>query len=524
MLNGIREILENRGISQLHAYSRKSRDIDEEGLKKHHDIIEALAEELGFPVKFYEEVDSSETLNRPQLNQLRKDIQSKKVRCLIVYRMDRLSRKVTDTERLVKEFAFNDLILIEAHREKIVDYNELLGIKLEAMMSDLYQEQAKIVLTAGRQKAVALYGNHIGEAPLGYTYDKETKKLIPNNDAIIVQEIFKMYLEGYSGNSIAVKLNTKGIRTRKGALFTGKAIIDIIQNDKYIGIQTYGKREWYKDGNGRKMSKERPKEEWIVYQDAHEAIIDEDTFKKAQKVLEANKRRPSGAIQRKYSLSTVAMCGMCGKTLPVMVRQYKTKTSVNIRACNKIDFATGHKCSNGGIHGDIVRDYIKQQLWKVVRPVVLQMKKEWAKDKKEILKIGEDKELKDLEKQKIQLSKQMNNLIDLQMNLGVQDHLVIKMKQVEAQLKIVQDRLENLQGSDSDNELYWVENFLKEAEDLIGFPLNWEGMNEEDKNIFIKKYIENVIVLNHEIVGVKYSEEVESLLQLRPTEPMSLAN
>jgi site-specific DNA recombinase len=113
-VNELLKILETKGIYRLFAYSRKSRDIDAEGLRKHHDIIQELADKLGLPVTFYEEVESSETLNRPQLNQLRKDIQNKKIRCLIVYRMDRLSRKVTDTERLVKEFAFNDLLLIEA--------------------------------------------------------------------------------------------------------------------------------------------------------------------------------------------------------------------------------------------------------------------------------------------------------------------------------------------------------------------------------------------------------------------------
>jgi len=367
----IKELLESKGINRLFAYSRKSRDIDAEGLAKHHDIINELADKLGLTVEFYEEVESSETLNRPQLNQLRKDIQNKKVRCLIVYRMDRLSRKVTDTERLVKEFAFNDIILIEAHREKIVDYSEILGIKLEAMMSDLYQEQAKMVLKAGRIKSVQLYGNHLGETPLGYNYNKDTKKLEPNDDAWIVQEIFKLYLQGYSTHSIAVQLNQRGLTTRKGGIFKGRSIWGILQNDKYIGVQTYGKKEFYKDVEGKVRYKNKDEADWIVYKDAHEPIISQEDFDKVQALFKG-KDNPFTERYNTNTLTRLVRCGKCGTSMSVIPR----KGTINIRACYNRDYETGKLCCNSGAKGEMIEDYLVRVIFTVVRPVILKLNRD----------------------------------------------------------------------------------------------------------------------------------------------------
>lgn len=512
--NGIKQLLESKGINQLFAYSRKSRDIDNEGLEKHHEIIQEFADKIGMPVKFYEEVESSETLNRPKMNQLRKDIQAKKVRCLIVYRMDRLSRKVTDTERLVKEFAFNELVLIEAHREKIVNYEEILGIKLEAMMSDLYQEQAKIVLSAGRKKAVQMYGNHLGEPPLGYNYNKESKKLEPNEEAWIVKEIFKLYLEGYSTHSIAIKLNDKGLTTRKGGIFTGKGVWQILTNDKYIGVQTYGKKEWYKDGNGKVHCKDRPQEEWVVYSGAHEPIIDEEAFNRVQAQTENNRVAPIVARRHQHILTGLVKCGKCGWGMTVITRKYPSKEVANIRSCDRRNYLDNTRCGNKGINGKTVEDYIIKALFGTVRPAILNMKKDIAKNGKSLKKVFEGQELDELFKQEKKLNQQMDKLIEMQLEFKT-ERVAVKMKQVEAQLGIIQDKIARLAGEATvGEELTWVDTFLKDAEDLVGFPFNYRGMDAEQKNIFLKKYVEHVTVLDGEITGIKFANEVEKIFEL----------
>ncbi|WP_132281938.1 recombinase family protein [Natranaerovirga hydrolytica] len=173
----------------------------------------------------------------------------------------------------MKEFHFHDLILIEAHNGRIIDYSYYIGNKLTAVMNDLYLEQAKQVLNAGKIKSVSLYGNHLGEPPLGYNYNRTTKKLDPNGQAHIIQEIYKLYLTDMNLFDVAVEINKRGYKARNVNIFTHKTVRDALTNKKYIATQIYGKRKWFKDENGNKTSKAVPQSEWIVYPNAHETVI-----------------------------------------------------------------------------------------------------------------------------------------------------------------------------------------------------------------------------------------------------------
>lgn len=72
----------------------------------------------------WDEVETSETMNRPVLNEVRELIAQNKIRCLVVYRLDRLTRKTTDLERLLQKFKFQDVLLLEMNRNRVIDYND----------------------------------------------------------------------------------------------------------------------------------------------------------------------------------------------------------------------------------------------------------------------------------------------------------------------------------------------------------------------------------------------------------------
>ncbi len=514
-LEQIKKVIKEKGVMQLYAYSRKSRDLDGEGLQKHHDVINDFAKKIGLPIKFYEEVGSSETLKRPMMNQLRQDIEHKQVECLIVYRLDRLSRKVTDTERLLKEFSFNDIILIEAHREKIVDYKESLGIKLEAMMSDLYQEQAKMVLYAGRQKAVQMYGNHLGQAPLGYSYNKETKKLEPNEMAWAVKKAFELFLDGDCTYTIATKLNEIGVRSTRGGSMIASTVHRMLKNEKYKGVQIYGKKEWYTDVDGKVRTKKRPKEEWMVYENAHEPIIPSELFDEVQKLMVKRQKKPHASRRRKFSLTQVVKCSKCGRKMSFIragTGSYKTDT---IRTCFHVDWETGERCGNKGMPARIMEDFIKKQIWEEVRPLILKTQKELAKDSSALntLNVGSI-EIEDLKQRRSDLEKQINNAIELQIELGKDERLLTKIKQLKAQVEMVTDDIEKLEQQHPSDSLAWVERFLEQNTELINFPINYKGMSESDKNKFIQRYVEWVEVEDREIIGIKYTEDVRRLKDL----------
>jgi hypothetical protein len=172
-------------------------------------------------------------------------------------------------------------------------------------MQDLYLEHSKQVLNAGKIKSVSIYGNHLGEAPIGYTYNKKTKKLEPNDDKCLIHEIFKLYLDGMNLFDVAIEMNKQGHKTRKSNIFTHKTIRDTLTNEKYIGTQIYGKRKWYKDENGKKSSKAVPQSKWIIFENAHEPLISIETFKRVEQKLKENRTVDVNSRKRTYGLTNI---------------------------------------------------------------------------------------------------------------------------------------------------------------------------------------------------------------------------
>jgi site-specific DNA recombinase len=251
----------------------------------------------------------------------------------------------------------------------------------------------------------------------------------------------------------------------------------------------------------------------VVYENAHPAIIEKEVFQNVQQQLVANRIAPERVLRNTmFSISGLVKCGKCGWNMSVISRKFKTKTAVMIRSCPKMDYTTGEKCKNKGLSVEAVEDYFKKELWNNVRPLVLNYQKKIAKGKKLNLKSNTQAEITDLQKKKKELTKQIDTLIDMQLEMGKSERLMVKMNQLESQLKTVNEQLERLESCEADNSLAWVEHFLNDAEDLIGYPLNWKGKSNEDKNVFLKKYFKGVTVLDGKIVGIMYSDEVQELM------------
>lgn len=526
-----RKLLDEQGIldSQVVAYSRKSRDEQNgEGMQNHRDALTTWAKEnLGLDnLKIYEEVDSSETLDREQFNQLREDIKKKRIKVLLVLRLDRISRKITDMERVLKEFNFHDLILIETARDKMVNYKEILGLKLESIVSDLFLEQSKQVLYAGRVRAVQLYGYHQGPTCLGYDYNKQSKKLVPNKDAHIVKQIYSLCLSGYSTPQIAIRLNEQGLRSKNGNRFTAPRIWHILVNDKYKGTQSFGKKSWFKDDTGQYHVKDHPEDLWVVYDQAHEPLIDPEDWEKVQELLIAKPGGPRGGRKKtrsdtSFPVSGLIKCANDGYNMTVISRKYKNSVVPMVRHCSRVDYLTGEKCTNKTVSVEKVVNFMKADFWANVRPAIMQMRTQLAKGGK-LQRAIEKKvtELTELVKQRKDLEKGIDNLIELQIQAGVNDKLVTKMKQLESQLKLVNDEIQRLeQIEDTDGELQWVEDFLEDAKDIVGFPFSYNGMNNGEQNVFWKRWYKGIKVLDGEVVGHEYTNEVKAILNMLPTEP-----
>ena len=148
---------------------------------------------------------------------------------------------------------------------------------------------------------------------LGYRRNADGVLEIEPDEAEIVRMIFDDYLSGMGQQAIAKKLNEMGIPTRQGNLWTSPRIREILVNEKYTGkliLQKYYRNnhiEKRKTINHGELAK-------YCLEDAHEPIIDTDTFQKAQERLKQQHSQyyHSGATKR-YPLSGMITCAACGK-------------------------------------------------------------------------------------------------------------------------------------------------------------------------------------------------------------------
>ncbi len=260
------------------------------------------------------------------------DIKAGKVNCVIVKDLSRFGRDYIDTGKYLERFfPDNDVrfISITDNIDSIKQaYDMLLPIK------NIFNEQyardiSKKVHAAMNTKQKA--GEFIG-AFASYGYKKsladKNKLVIDEYAANVIRRIFDLYIKGNGKIKIAGMLNAEGIlcpseykkvngenyrnsnRLESTSYWTYSTINRILSNEMYVGNMVQGKTQ-------RKMhsrAKLIERQEWIVVPNTHEAIIDIDTWNKAQKLLKRRTRNLD--LQSNISIfAGFLKCGDCGRAL-----------------------------------------------------------------------------------------------------------------------------------------------------------------------------------------------------------------
>lgn len=254
--------------------------------------LKAYCKAKGFK-KYKEYTDggfSGGSLDRPALTQLLKDVKSGKVKTVMVYKLDRLSRSQKDTLYIIEDVLLkNDCGFVSLTEN--FDTNTPFGkamIGILSVFAQLEREQIKERMSLGmegRAKGGKYHGG--GYAPFGYTY-KDGQLKINQYEAKQVRECYKLFLEGLTFAQISRKFYDKGYK-RTNQYWTPVSIKRCLTNEIYIGKVKY---------NGE------------IYDGQHKPIIKLDTFNMVKDKLE---RTPVSA--RPYSrtlLGGILYCKKCG--------------------------------------------------------------------------------------------------------------------------------------------------------------------------------------------------------------------
>ena len=334
----------NIGITAI--YCRLSRDdgteTESNSIGNQKKMLTQKAKELGLTnTKYY--VDDGYTgtnFNRPAFQELLDDIEMGYISVVIVKDLSRLGRDYvsvghyTDNyfpEHNVRFIAVNDMVDSDEGENEIAPFKNV--------MNEMYaRDISRKVRSAHRIRGNM--GEPLSQPPYGYMKSPENKKkwIIDTEAAEVVRDIYRMCLDGMGNEAIAGELQRREILIpmaywqSKGLNRGGKktqpnpykwcktTVQKILAQQEYCGdvinFKTYSKN--FKN----KTRIDNPVENWKIFKDVHEPIIDRDTWETVQKLTARTKRRaPKKENARKHIFSGLIRCADCGSNM-----RYHTNT------------------------------------------------------------------------------------------------------------------------------------------------------------------------------------------------------
>jgi site-specific DNA recombinase len=286
--------------------------------------LSAYAYSQGWEIVDYyvDEGKSAKDLDRPELKRMIEDIKQHKIDVVLVYRLDRITRSVMDLYELLGIFDKYHCKFKSA--TEVYDTTSATGrlfITLVASMAQWERETIAERVSMGMAEKVRQGEWHGSDPPYGYRYFPETKELLINeSEASVIRDIFTKYLDGLSDRKIAIYLNEKKVPTRKGARWRENRIRYILTNPIYIGTLRWGVRT--------------NREQAFQVENAVPAIIDKETFEKAQMIRNSRRRFHGRQATSDFIFSGVLRCARCGAPMKGHTRKWKNKRNKSYRCIN----------------------------------------------------------------------------------------------------------------------------------------------------------------------------------------------
>lgn len=374
-------------------YCRLSIDDDLEGesasIQNQRALLEAYCQQKGWKVYgvYLDDGRTGLNLNRPDLQRMFRDIErgwdelGRKISVVLTKDLSRLGRNYLQTGQLLEEFfprhgvryiALNDDVDSEMEYSDLVPFRNILN---EFYSRDVSRKVHSSYLTKAKN------GQFTGcLAPFGYRKDPGNRNqlLVDGDTAWIVQKIFGYARNGRGPNHIRRKLEEeqipspvwwnrqKGLRNvfskfeiadpEKGRFIWDFTTIQrILMNPVYTGAVASQKIVYrFKAGVIRK----KKPEEWIVVENMHEPIVDQETFDLVQQKIKSRKR--PDAWGNFGIFAGLLKCGQCGSSMNVRITNSKAKEK--IFTCSKYNkYGVAH-CSQHRIKYDVLYGIVLEQI------------------------------------------------------------------------------------------------------------------------------------------------------------------
>lgn len=296
-------------------YTRKS---TEEGLEQEFNSLDAQRESgeayiksqasegwVCVPDRYDDGGFTGGNMDRPAVKRLMADIEAGKVDCVVVYKVDRLSRSLLDFARMMETFDRYKVSFVSV-TQQFNTASSMGRLVLNVLLSfaqferEIISERTRDKIAAARRKGKWAGGHPI----LGYDVDPRGFRLVVNEDeAVCVRQIFELYLEHQALIPTVRAIGERGwfnkqwttrkSKSRGGKQFDKNSLFKLLTNVVYLGKVRY-KNE--------------------IHKGEHPAIVDAEVWQRVQQLLSRNGRTGGAAVRNKYGalLKGLLHCTPCG--------------------------------------------------------------------------------------------------------------------------------------------------------------------------------------------------------------------
>ncbi|QNM04444.1 recombinase family protein [Qiania dongpingensis] len=324
--------MRNTKITPL--YERLSRDDelsgDSNSIIHQKQMLEEYAKRNGLPnpTHFTDDGISGTRFDRPGFTAMMEEVEAGRVEAIVVKDMSRIGRDYLKVGQIMEILRQKGVRLIAINDGVDSDKGDDDFTPFRNIMNEFYaRDTSRKIKSVFKAKGMA--GKHMtGQVPYGYLWADEKREqwVIDEEAADVVRQIFRLTMEGFGPYQIselltqqeieipAVHMARYGEGVNKNKTFKGpcqwcsSSIVQILRKHEYLGhTVNFKTRKHFKD----KKSHYVDESEWTIFEDTHEAIIDQETFDNVQRIR-ANVRRYPDGWGEIHPLTGLMYCADCG--------------------------------------------------------------------------------------------------------------------------------------------------------------------------------------------------------------------
>lgn len=388
-------------------------------------------------------------IERPQMQELIRDIRDGKIGTVVVYKLDRLSRSQKDTLFLIEDVFLPcgvDFVSVQESFDTSTSFGKAM-VGILSVFAQLERETIRERTRMGmreRVKSGLWMGG--GRVPFGYDYDREQGVLVPNDDAVRVRKIYDLYLQGYSPARIAQVVGLKYDRLAE----------QILRRKSNAGFIQYNKEE---------------------YKGMHEPVVSLETYERAMELMaERSQKRP---VSTAHLLTGLVYCGKCGARM-----RYQKWGKNGYKLCcysqqkSKPYLVRDANCDNERVWAYEIEDALVSDLFKL--SFKLEEDKKAGERSASVLEI--------LQQDHKKVSEKLKRLYNLYAQAGdelLRETIADNKKELERIDKLMRDERERQAVSGRQAEKKILLKDIKTA---------WEYMTVQEKQFLVRQCVDKIVI------------------------------